>query len=270
MEIENTETQLMIKFEFRTFTIYIDNYTTIDQLIDNLKIKVFEILKLDIFKIENRKFNFISSNRHRKFPKEQLNLSIFDKSLENFFIPLSTYTVNILSFELPDDPDCLNNLKKIIKFLEIVKNSNSNTQIIISPFSANATDNYYKNILQQFHYDIIEPEIKKIIYLLIDGAFFNDKNKEVYHLLNCQELKLPDMINVKNLKFFTLQKPYINSKTPGEYIDLFNNLVHKKIENKKVLFLILKCKLDTEILEFLKEYKNDFQFRAFLGGEYEF
>ena len=44
----------------------------------------------------------------------------------------------------------------------------------------------------------------------------------------------------------------------------------KKIENKKVLFLILKCKLDTEILKFLKEYKNDFQFRAFSGGEYDF
>lgn len=264
------ETQLLIKFDFKTFVVDVDNYTTIDQLIDMIKIKVFENLKLDLFKIDNKKFNFIT-NKLRRFDDEQLKIQIFDSSLDNFFKPNLTYIVNVLSFELPDDPDCFNSLKKIMNFLEIVKHRNS--QIIISPYSANVTNNYPKNILQQFHYDIIDPEAKKIVYLLIDAGFFDNKgtkNKEVYDLLTCQELKLPDMINVKNLKFFKLNEPYIYHQTPPEYASLFEELVSKKIENKTVLFLILKCKLDTETLEFLKNYRSKFQFRAFGGGEYDF
>ncbi len=262
-----SEYPIFIKFETTTFVIYVDNYTTVDQLIDLIKIKVFEKLKLDIFKLDNKKFNFKSS-RIRKFNSDQLKLSIFDSSFQNFFIANQTYTVNLLTFELPDDPYCFDSLKKIVKFLEIMKKSGN--QVIISPYSANVTNDYYKNILQQFHYDIIERETPKIIYLLIDGAFFNDKNEEVYHLLNCSEMKLPEMINVKNIKLFQLEKPYINYKTPPEYEELFNELVLEKIKDKKVLFLILKCKIDKEILNFLKEYRDEFQFRAFGGGEYDF
>jgi hypothetical protein len=267
MESIKNEYPIFIKFETTTFLIYVDNYTTVDQLIDLIKIKVFEKLNLDIFKVENKKFNFIS-NKSMRFNSEELKTQIFDLSLKNFFIPNITYTINILSFELPEDPDCFNSLKKIMNFLGILKESGS--QVIISPYSANVTNDYYKNILQQFHYDIIERETPKIVYLLIDGAFFNDRNKEVYHLLNCRELKLPEMINVKNLKLFKLNEPYIHFKTPDEYEELFNELVLKKIENKTVLFLILKCKIDTEILGFLKEYRRQFQFRAFGGGEYDF
>jgi len=264
---KNKETQLLIKFDFKTFVVDVDNYTTVDQLIDLIKIKIFENLKLDLFKIDNKKFNFIS-NKLRRFDSEQLKIQIFDTSLDNFFKPNLTYMVNLLSFELPDDPDCFNSLKKIMQFLEIIKHGNS--QIIICPYSANVTNDYPKNILQQFHYDIIDPEVDKIVYLLIDGGFFSPRNKEVFNLLTCQELKLPDMINVKNLKFFKLNKPYIYHQTPPEYASLFEELVSKKIENKSVMFLILKCKLDTEILDFLKGYRTKFQFRTFGGGEYDF
>ncbi len=262
-----SEYPIFIKFETTTFLIYVDNYTTVDQLIDLIKIKVFEKLKLDIFKFENQRFNF-RNNKIRKFDSDQLKLSIFDSSFENFFIVNQTYIVNLLSFELPDDPYCFDSLKKIVKFLEIMKKSGN--QVIISPYSANVTEDYTKNILQQFHYNVIERETTKIIYLLIDGSFFNDRNEEVYYLLNCKEMKLPNMINVKNLKLFQLEKPYIHYKTPPEYEELFNELVLEKIENKKVLFLILKCKIDNEILNFLKNYRYEFQFRSFGGGEYDF
>jgi hypothetical protein len=261
-------------------TIYFDinNEMTINDLIELIKNKVLKEYNINLFKFKNTEIQFKTGSKIVTFDEDDLSKHINDSSFNNFFNENSTYNIQpkINIHEAKKDTECLAILNQLFNyFYSITKNNNENIQIIIPLYSANISDSItkidvLKNIKQQFQYDIISSS-KIIIYVLIDRGFFiKEKGLDVFQLLNCKELKLPSLIETKspNLKLYQLKQPYSTSYTPPKYEEVFNELVEWKIRDKKVYFFVLKCNVDSEIEEYLKEYKDVFYFRAFSGGDY--
>jgi hypothetical protein len=251
---------IFLKFNV-TIYVSINPNMTLKELIEIVLDKFPILQKIDLFRIY-----FISSHKNLYFSETNQNDSL--KSFNYFYNDFS-YDIKIHHKEKKETENNFTILQELFSFLE---ERNATCKVIVSLFSSNITDSVYKNLIQQFQYRHIDND-KCIFYVLIDENFGNKRHEyhEFYDLINTEELEITSneidsSLDLSIIRKFKLKKPYIIDNKYSEYNKLFEiEVVPKIINSKIIIFYVLNLHITDEIMNFIKEYDNEFEIYSFSG-----